>query len=182
MKKLALGLVLAVLLLAIPATAFAQGVDWYGHFEKGNLSAGAGVGIGWGWYGYGLSLYPSVEYTIADWRIGDTVPLALGVAGRGLVGFSNYYGTVFGVGPYVTFHVGFRGLDIPEFFQKFDVYTGLGLAVTFGGNLSAFGVSPVGFSSYGGFNYFVNEKFALYLEGNYWGYYGGSTVGVLFKF
>jgi hypothetical protein len=180
MKKLALGLILGVLLLAIPAATFAQGTDWYGHFEKGDFSVGAGVGLGFGGWGYGLSIFPGAEYTIADWRIGDTVPLALGVSARGLIGFSSYYGTVFGVGPFVAVHVGFRGLDIPEFFQKFDVYTALGLAVTFGGNTGLY--SPFGLNSYGGFNYFLKENLALYLEGSYWGYYGGTTLGVLYKF
>ena len=39
MKKLALGLVLAVLLLAIPATTFAQTENWEGQVHKGDFSA-----------------------------------------------------------------------------------------------------------------------------------------------
>jgi hypothetical protein len=48
MKKLALGLVLAVLLLAIPATTFAQTENWEGQVHKGDFSAFVGVGLGWG--------------------------------------------------------------------------------------------------------------------------------------
>ena len=181
MKKLALGLILGVLMLAVPAATFAQGVDWYGHFEKGDFSVGAGLGLGFGGWGYGLSIFPGAEYTVADWRIGDTVPLALGVSARGLIGFSNYYGTVFGIGPFVTLHLGFRDAEFfPEFLQKLDLYTALGLAVTFGGNTALY--NPVGLNQYFGLNYFVNDKLALYLEENYWGYYVGTTLGVLFKF
>jgi hypothetical protein len=180
MKRIALGVALVALLL-VPGALFAQNVNWDGWWHKGDMAANAGVGFAGGGWGWGFAVYPGFEFEVADWKIADTVPLSLGVSARGMIGISDYYGTAFGAGPFVAAHMGFKGLDIPEFFQKLDLYVALGLAVSFGGDLDFYGVSPVGFASYDGISYFVNDKVAIYLEGNYWGYYGGATLGVLFK-
>jgi hypothetical protein len=179
MKKLASAIAVLVLVLAIPGAVSAQKTDWDGHFHGKDFSISAGLGLGFGYWGYGFQLYPGVEYTVADWKIGGVVPLALGVAGRGVINFDSYWGTGFGLGPFAILHLGFKGLDIPKFLQNFDLYTALGLVFTFGDYYTnGFGI---GFASYGGFNYFFTPKLAVFLEGNYWGYYGGTTLGVLFK-
>lgn len=182
MKKIMLSVVLLLFVLAVPTTVFGQDVDWNGYFEKGDLSAGAGLGIGYGYWGIGLSVFPGAEWTFADIKIAETIPLAFGVSARGLISLSSWYGAVFGVGPFITAHIGFNGLDIPEFLQKIDFYSAIGLAVTFGGNLAYYDVSTLGIASYGGVNYFLKDNLALVLEQMYWSYYSNTTVGVLLKF
>ena len=116
MKKLVLVFVVGILLLGIPATLFAQDVDWEGNFEKGDFSVFAGIGFG----GYGFSIVPGVEYTFAEWKAGDVVPLSFGITGKGSINIYSDYWTAYGGGALVTVHLGFRGLDIPEFLQRFD--------------------------------------------------------------
>ncbi len=184
MKKVLLGLVVACALLAVPMAASAQATSWDSHFKSGDLSLSVGVGLG---YGLSVAIYPGVEFTFAEWRIGDTVPLAFGGAVKGMVNFYPGFWTAFGGGGFGTVHLGLKGLDLPDFLQRFDFYWGIGVALsyfswtgTYGG---LFGGSNVnfGFATMGGTNYFITDGIAIYLEGNYWAYYGGGALGVLFK-
>ena len=183
MKKLVLVFAVGVLLLGIPATLFAQNMDWEGNYEKGDFSVFAGVGFS----GYGFSIVPGVEYTFVQWKAGDVVPLSFGITGKGSINIYSSYWTSYGVGALATVHLGFRGLDIPEFLQRFDVYVSVGLAASFfnyTGTLSGWDQkdSYFGFATADGVAYFVNDRFAVYAEGNYWAYGGGATLGVLFQF
>lgn len=179
MKKLAFALVVAVLLLAVGGTVFAQ--NWDGYFKPGNVSLSVGVGLGFGW-GFGFGVYPGVEFTVAEWKVGGVVPLAFGVAAKGLVDYWPLWGFDVGAGGFGTVHLGFKGLDIPPFLQRFDIYTAIGLAVSYSA-YTGWWTSPLhfGLATYGGTNYFLNDKLALFLEGVYWWYYGSTTVGVLLK-
>jgi hypothetical protein len=182
MKKLVLGLIVGALLLLIPATAFSQEVNWEGNYEKSDFSVFGGVGFG----GYGITIIPGVEYTFAEWKAGDVVPLSFGVAGKGSINIYSSYWTAYGAGVLGTVHLGFRGLDIPEFLQNFDVYISLGLGFSYFNYESVpsgFGDDIYfGFATADGVAYFINEKLAVYAEGNYWAYGGGATLGVLYKF
>jgi hypothetical protein len=184
MKKRVLGLIVGALLLMVPAAVFSQDVNWEGNYEKGDLSVYGGIGIG-----YGFSIVPGVEFTFAEWKAGDVVPFSFGVTAKGAINiFSNYW-TSFGVGGLATLHLGFRGLDIPEFLQNFDVYVSAGLGLSFfnyTGSYSGFTEDfYFGFVTADGVAYFINDKFAVYAEGNYWTYgagVGGAVLGVLYKF
>jgi len=181
MKKLVLGLVVGALLLLIPAAAFSQDVNWEGNYEKGDFSVFAGIGIG-----YGFSIVPGVEFTFAEWKAGDVVPLSFGIAAKGSINIYSSYWTAYGAGVLGTVHLGFRGLDIPEFLQNFDVYASIGVGMSFFNYTSipsGFGDDfYIGIATADGVAYFINEKFAVYAEGNYWAYGGGGTLGVLYKF
>jgi opacity protein-like surface antigen len=181
MKKIALGLVFAALLLVIPAAAFAQTPNWEGNFHKGDLTVAGGFG-----FGYGFTIVPAVEYTIVDFKIGDTVPLAIGVTGKGVINFYPDFFTSYGVGALVTAHMGFRGLDIPDFLQRFDVYASVGVGFSFfsyvAGATETYGASRFGFATSDGVAWFINDNLAVFVEGNYWAYSGGGTIGILYKF
>jgi hypothetical protein len=179
MKKLALGLVLAVLLLAIPATTFAQTENWDGQVHKGDFSAFVGVGLGWG-----ITIIPGVEFIWGDWKLGDVLPLAAGVAVKGAVNFYTDYWSSYGAAGFVTAHVGLKGLDIPEFLQKFDFYAGLGLGMYFYSWASGYSEADdfhIGLANTEGTAFYINDKFAVYGEYNWWGYSRG-VLGVLFRF
>ena len=183
MKKAVLALIVVAGLCLVPASVFAQEVNWDGLYHKGDFSLELGVGFGYhgGSYGYGLAVLPGAEWTVADWKIGDVVPLAFGVTAKGFVEFVPGEGLGLGGGGFATFHMGFKGLDIPEFFQKIDWYAGLGAGVLFAPwDDPTFGFA---FPSYSGFSYLIKDNLAVYLEGIY-GYaggvsgYGGGVVGL----
>jgi hypothetical protein len=180
MKKLALLLAVLVLILAIPGAAFAQKSNWDGLVHKGDLAAFLGVGFGWG-----FTIAPGVEWAFADVKIGDTVPLAFGVVGRGMVNFYPNYFTSYGIGALASAHMGLKGLDIPKFLQNLDFYIALGLGVSFFNYVSStydFGDVQFGFATTDGVAYYFNDKWAVYLEGTYWGYSGGGAIGVRYTF
>jgi hypothetical protein len=180
MKKLALGLVLAVVLLAIPATVFAQTENWQGQFHKGDFSAFVGVGLG-----YGITVVPGVEWIWGDWKLGDVFPLAIGAAARGAVNFYSDYWSSYGAAGFVTAHVGLKGLDIPEFLQKFDFYAGVGLGFYYYSWASGYTTTNddfrFGLANTEGTAFHINDKLAVYGEYNYWGYSRG-VLGVLYRF
>lgn len=179
MKRLALVLALAVLLLAIPGTAFAQ-KNWDGLVHKGDFAAFVGFGFGWG-----FTIAPGVEWAFADVKIGDTVPLAFGLVGRGMINFYPDYFTSYGIGALLSAHLGLKGLDIPEFLQNLDFYIAAGVGISFFNYVSAFydfGDVQVGFATTDGVAYYINDKWAVYLEGTYWGYSGGGAIGVRYTF
>jgi len=84
-------------------------------------------------------------------------------------------GSAFGVGPAVTARLGLKGLDLPDFLQRFDFCLGVGLAIMIGA------ATPLGVLSHLGFDYFLSDKIAIRLEGTYFGSYGGGAAGALFK-
>jgi len=180
MKRLALVLALAVLLLAIPGAAFAQ-KGWDGLVHQGDFAAYVGVGFGWG-----FTIAPGVEWAFADVKIGDSVPLAFGLAGKGMINFYPNFFTSYGVGALVTAHLGLKGLDIPEFLQNLDFYIGAGIGLSWfnydAGSTLDFGAFHVGFATADGVAYYINDKWAVYLEGTYWGYSGGGAIGVRYTF
>ena len=180
MKKLALLLAVAVLVLAIPSAAFAQ-KNWDGLVHKGDFAAFVGVGYGWG-----LSVVPGVEWAFADVKVGDTVPLAFGVVGKGVINFYSDFFTSYGVGALASAHLGLKGLDIPKFLQNLDFYISLGLAFSAfsyaTGSALDYGNTRFGFATSNGVAYYFNDKWAIYLEGNYWSYSGNAVLGVRYTF
>jgi len=180
MRKLAIVIVLGVLLLAIPASVFAQKVDWDGQVHKGDFAAFVGVGFGWG-----FTVAPGVEWAFAEWKVGDVVPLAFGLTGKGIINFYPGFWTSYGVGALATVHLGFKGLDIPDFLQKFDVYASAGVGYsffTYDAGISTYGDSRLGFASSEGTAYYFNDKLAAYFEYTYWSYSGGGTLGLRYTF
>jgi len=174
MKRLAVVLLAAVLLLAVGSSAFAKGWDYW--MPKKTIAVSGTVGIA---FPLGIAIYPGFEWVFANWKIGNTVPFSFGVAARAMLDFDTIYGFEFGIGPALTAHLGLRGLDIPDFFQRFDFYWGLGIGFVFPTHW--WFASPVGFFTIGGFNWFINKKLAFVLEGNYFAWYGGVAIGLLYK-
>jgi len=179
MRNTVLRLAVAIVALALPAAAFAQVENWEGHFEAKNVALSAGVGASYRSGDLGVAGYPGAEFIVAKWKSGDVVPLSFGIAARGLLGFSTSRGLVYGGGAFGTFHLGLKGLDIPEVLQNLDFYVGVGVAFTWS-SYYATGYG-LGINSYGGLNYFLSDKLAVQLEESYWGYYAGTTVGLLLK-
>jgi hypothetical protein len=187
MKKAALVLLVVGGLTLVPASIFAQQVNWDGQYHKGDFSVeiGAGFGSHGSGYGYSVAALPGAEWTVADWKIGEVTPLAMGIAAKGFVEFIPGTGLGLGGGGFAAFHMGFKGLDIPEFFQNMDIYAGIGGGVVFvSGADVPFGlVLP---TTYGGFAWFFKENVAAYLEGIYWyGWqadgFGGAVLGIRMK-
>jgi hypothetical protein len=179
MKKKILIAAVLVLLIFLPGLAFGQTENWESHFDSGDISLSAGVGAAIGSWGFGFTAYPGAELTLLTWEAGGVVPLSFGIALRGMIGFSSYYGFAYGAGAFATIHFGFKGLDIPQWVQDLDLYGGLGVAFSVSSRYtSGYGF---GINSYGGFNYFLSEKLALQVEANYWGYYYSNSIGVLLK-
>jgi hypothetical protein len=181
MKKLALVLAVLVLILAIPGAAFAQKSSWDGLVHKGDFAAFVGVGLGWG-----FSIVPGVEWAFVDVKIGDTVPLAFGVVGKGVINFYSDFFTSYGVGALASAHLGLKGLDIPKFFQNLDFYISAGVAFSAfsyaTGSTLDYGDTRFGFATSDGVAYYINDKWAIYLEGNYWSYAGNGAIGVRYTF
>lgn len=187
MRK-ALAVVLTVVgITLLPATLFAQETNWDGQYHKGDLSFELGVGFGahGSGFGYGLAVLPGAEWTVADWKIGEAVPLAVGVAATGFVELIPGTGLGLEADALLAFHSGFKGLDAPKFFQNLDVYTAIGAGVVFVGEASVpFGlVFP---TIHGGFAWYFKENLAVYLEGVYrhgWRAvgYGGGAIGIRLK-
>jgi hypothetical protein len=180
MKKAVLALIVVAGLGLFSVAVFAQEGNWDGQYHKGDFNLEIGVGFGYH-NGYGLAVLPGAEWTIADWKIADVVPLAFGVTARGLVEFVPGEGLGFGGAGFATLHMGFKGLEAPEFFQKIDWYIGLGAGVLF----VPWDDPKFGFALpfYSGFAYFFKENMAVYLEGTYWYSgavfsYGGGVVGL----
>ncbi len=195
MKKSLVILMILAALLVFPLVAFgksSKGFDTYLH--KGDLAVSAGVGLG---YLASITLYPGVEYFVYQTKATDIFPLTFGVSGKGFLNFysnTDIYGDkygwfAFGVGAFGTVHWGLKGadIDIPDFLRKFDLYWGLGLIFshfkttgTWSGVTYTLKEGGIGISSYGGFNYFINDNLAIFLEGNYWSY-GGGAIGIYYK-
>jgi hypothetical protein len=180
MKKLALLLAVLVLILVIPGAAFAQKSNWDGLVHKGDFAAYLGVGVG-----YGFSIVPGVEWAFADVKAG-TVPLAFGVTGKGILNFYPGSYSAYGIGALATAHLGFKGLDIPEFLQHLDVYISLGLGLSYYSWASGF--SPLfdnphlGFATADGVAYYFNNKWAAYLEFAHIGYGAAGVIGGRYTF
>ncbi len=190
MKKLALLLAVLVLILAIPSAVFAQKkapakkaaeTGWDGLVHKGDFAAYAGIGIG-----YGFSIVPGVEWAFADVKISDTVPLAFGLSAKGLINFYPGFWSSYGLGVLATAHLGLKGLDIPDFLQKLDFYLSAGLGLSYfsweSGYVPLFDNPHFGFATADGVAYFINEKWAVYLEGTYVGYVAGAVIGARYTF
>ncbi len=173
-----------ILSLAIPALSFSAPATVDAYLQPGNLTLSVGVGFGYYW-GFNIAVYPGVEFILAQIKIGDVFPLQFGVGARGLVNpyfGPGYSGLTLGAGAFGTVHLPLKGLDLPyDFLDPFDLYIALGLALYFDMNDYWGYTSPIGFATFSGFNYFLSDNFAVYLEGGYFGYYGGGVVGILLK-
>jgi hypothetical protein len=184
MKRWTVVLLTGLACLAMPLAAEAQeagvaGVD-VPQFQTGELTLSAGAGFG---VGFSIALYPGVEYPLAQVQITDAFPLSFGVAARGLLNFFSG-GTAFGLGGFGTVHFAFRTLDMDtNALDPVDVYLGIGLVFN-SVDYSGTEFDPrdgLGFATIGGISYFINDSLAFFLEGNYWSWYGGATIGVLYQ-
>ena len=183
MRKTLSALLVIVWIALLPASLFAQEADWDGQLHRGDLSFELGFGFGahGNGFGYGIAAVPGVEWILADWRLGEVVPLALGIGAKGAVEYIPAGGIGAGADVLASIHLGFRGLESSRFIQALDVYTAAGAGMVFLGGASVpFGlVFP---TIYAGAAWLLRENFALYLEGVYrrgWRVvgYGGATFG-----
>lgn len=177
-----LGLVLAV---AVPGALFAQSSKGFtSYYKPGNVALGVDVGGGFYYSAFSFVAYPSAEFLLAKYRIGDYLPLDLGAAVRGRVGLDSSAGGAgidVGVGGFGTAHVGFRGIsgDIGKILGRFDLFAGLGLAFDV---IAPSNYAGLGFAWYSGLNYFIKDNFAVTLSGQGWHKYVDYTIGLRFKF
>ena len=177
-KRIGLILVAVALAVCAPATVFA----WDSYNSPGNIDIGADAGAGFGLASIYLAAYPYAEYMVTKFKISDTVPLDIGVEGRGHVAIGlgvGGGGLAAGVGGFGVVHLGFKGLDIGGFtpyLSKFELYWGLGIAFDLVNTLSSYGA--FGLASIAGFHYWVNDNFAVGLGETYWAGYYDSTLGI----
>ncbi len=180
--------VMIVAILLVLACGFLPAQDvtagWDSYFKAGDTALSVGVGVGV-WTVVSIAVYPGFEQVIVDFKIADVVPLGIGVAARGVVNpyaGSGYAGVNIGAGLFVPFHFSLKGLDI-SLLNRLDIYTAPGIAINIDlGNFWGTNSTRFGFVSYAGFNYFLSDSLAVFIEGNYWNYYSGGSVGVLLKF
>jgi hypothetical protein len=141
------------------------------------------AGVGWG----GIS--GGVELSFFQVDIAKVIPLTFGAAARASIDPGIFYGyTAFGVGGFGTIHIGFKDLNLPEnlhWLSNVDSYAGLGFGFA---SMDIWGTG-LGFSTFEGVSYYLNDKLALGFEYGYLGrsadYYGYSvyysTFNVTFK-
>jgi hypothetical protein len=174
-------------MLLLPGALAAQDRAWDGQLHQGDLSLELGFGFGahGEGFGYGIAAVPGAEWIFADWKIGDRLPLAVGVGAKGAVEYIPATGLGFGADALASVHLGFKGLEVAEFLQGFDVYTALGAGIVYVGEADVpFGlVFP---ALYAGAAWYFRENLALYLEGVYrngWKAvgYGGAVFGFRLK-
>lgn len=151
------------------------------------------VGIGYGFFWGAIDVSGGVELMLGKFMLGDTLPLTYGVAGKASYykynygGFGgDYYYSFLGAGGFGTLHLGLKDATLPdglEFMNNTDWYIGLG-AGFYNYNYSyysEYNEFRVGLRSVGGVNYFFSPKFAINVEGGYYGGWGGGLIGFLFK-
>jgi hypothetical protein len=181
MKKLALSLAVAALVLAIPGAAYAQKSGWDGLVHQGDFAAFLGLGLG-----RGFTVAPGVEYAFVEWKAGHKVPLSFGAAGKGEINFWPGTWTSFGIAAVATAHLGLKGLDIPDFLQHLDIYIGPGIGLRFfsydAGTTVDYGDVRPGFAWTNGVAYYFNDKWAGYLEFSWWSRSGGAILGARYTF
>jgi hypothetical protein len=174
MKRRIVVMLAAVLLVcsAVGAFAFEQKsktYPWMASFDKtGQINIYAGVGF----YYYGI-----------DVGGGPGIPLAWGIAVKGLVGFANFGGFTWidwGLGPLVTLHWGVDGGGP----LKFDFYGGLGLGIS--GSSANYGYFSYGsgigfgFASDDGVAWHFSNNISAILDYAYFGYYSLGEIGLRF--
>ena len=184
----ALSVLLVVLwVVLLPDELFAQAPDRDGQLQKGDLSFELGVGFGahGPGFGYGIAVLPGVEWILADWKLADVLPLAVGIAAKGSAEYIPGTGLGLGADALASVHLGFNGPDAAEFFQNLDVYAAFGAGVVFVGEANVpFGlVIP---AIYVGAAWYFKENLAVYLEGVYRNGlkavgYGGAVIGFRLK-
>ncbi|HUX20794.1 MAG TPA: hypothetical protein VMW69_06115 [Spirochaetia bacterium] len=186
MKRFAVLVVLTVaLVVALPGALFAQSSNSFtSYYQPGNVAASIEAGASFGYYGFSLAAYPSLEFMIAKYNIGDVIPLDIGAEVRGRVGLGigSYAGFGLGVGGLATAHMGFRGMpgDLGAYLSKIDLYIGLGLAYDF--QSSYYNSFGLGFVSIAGLNYFLSDSMAVVLGEAYWHGFADTTIGLRLKF
>jgi hypothetical protein len=184
-RFLVLSILTVALVVAQPGTLFAQSNNSFtSYYKPGNVAAGIEVGPSFGWGYFSIAAYPSLEFMVAKYRIGDVIPLDFGAEVKARVGLDIGYGggLGLGVGGFGTAHFGFRGMpgDIGNIIGKFDFFLGLGLAFDF---LSpSWATAGLGLASFGGFNYFLNDNLSVTVAENYWHNYYDTTFGLRLKF
>ncbi len=146
-------------------------------FDKtGQLNLYADVGF----YTLGLGLTAGPEFILDDFDFSG-VPIEMGFAVRGLLGFASYLGVSgidWGIAPMLTFHWGFD-LGGPA---KFDWYIGLGLGIsssTVNYGFYSYGTGiGFGFATFDGVAWHFSNNLALILDAGYTGYVGVYGIGL----
>jgi hypothetical protein len=165
MKK---ALISVALIFLVATGTFAQAAGSV-HMDKGDLAVNAGINV------LGLGIGGGAEMMLARWDIANVIPLTFGVAGKAGIGLlSGFNLTVAALG---TAHFGLATFtDLPEWLQKFDWNTGLGLGIGIG---KTFGI---GIAYGGGISYYLKPELAIHTE---WISVSNATgianVGVLLK-
>ena len=186
MRRILVLMFLIVALVALPSAVFAQSNNSFtSYYKPGNVAAGIEVGPSFGWGYFSIAAYPSVEFMLAKYRIGDVIPLDIGAEVKARAGLDIGYGGGLGLGAggFATAHFGFRGMpgDIGNIVGKFDLFLGLGLVADFITPSWASG-GLLGFASFAGFNYFLSDTLAVTVAENYWHNYYDTTIGLRLKF
>lgn len=142
------------------------------------------IGLGTG-YGFSLALYPGIEYIVETVDLAERVPLSFGFSAKGCFSFVNNMGkngpegSLYSIGGFFTGHYSFRALATSsKILDSLDTHMGLGVAFT--GASGGF-IGGLGFASYLGISYYFSDNLAALVEGNYWAYQGGITVGIVYK-
>ncbi|MFP4267179.1 MAG: hypothetical protein ACLFQW_04185 [Spirochaetaceae bacterium] len=182
---------LLVLVLCAAPLAAQDELPWWGsYYMPGNVSVSAGMGIARSYWGNEttFTLYPGAEVKAFKWRPGNLFAVDMGVGGKGAIGFTT--GGVseplrLGAGPYMSFHLGYRGfgglgIEGLQYLEPLDFFAHIGLMANFvGGRDFLTGIDHTGI------NYFLSDNFALTLStSGEWGTYGYRSygLGVLLKF
>ncbi|GAB6091430.1 hypothetical protein [Spirochaeta dissipatitropha] len=159
-----------LVLLTVPLSAESIEPGWWGsYYTPGNVSAGLLTAADFN-YGLSLDVYPNVEFKFYKWRPGNFFAVDFGAGLRGAVNLytgDNFYPGYFGLGlgPYVSWHLGFRGLrnlgiEALEYLEPLDLFSTVGLSFHMfsGDNPPGSGLS---FSGISGMNYFLTDNLAV---------------------
>ena len=165
MAKRRVLLVAALVILA--ALAFAEPVAKDGMIiAPGTLDVNVGIGYGYVW---GLDIGGGAEFAIGKFMIGESLPFSYGVAARAGLGIGDTF--PLSLAALGTVHFCWGAIEWPDelaWLANVDSYIGLGLQILPG----------LYITSISGSSYFINEHFAINVEGGL----RASYLGVLYKF
>jgi len=188
MKKIITIIILSILFLIIPSSAFSDEEAWWGsNYMPGNLVIAADLSYeSVDASSSAVAVYPEVEYIIYKPYFGGMSFLDIGAAVRGRIGFvldplaDNTMGI--GVGAFATLHFGFKGLGliVPDVADNVEFFSELGLAFDAVKHYST--DNMLGFASKSGIAYHLNNALAVKLGYANWVSSGGAFLGVHLKF
>ncbi len=186
-----------IVVLIFTTSVYSEDKDsWWGsYYMPGNFIIKGAIGYETSNDIAAISIYPEAEIILFKPHFGALSPIDFGIAARGLVGFGFSDSTLdssiaAGVGIFGTLHFGFRGIgsyfteykDSPSalFSQlnRFDYFLEIGPVFDF---MTYNNSGLVGFGTTTGFNYFINDNFAVTLEANLWHGFAGGAIGMVYR-